>query len=58
MPEFEVDFYVRYYNGSVTIKAETKRDAELIVENMKLDKLEKLTSSVEVYVEEVHAPSA
>lgn len=52
MPKFDVDFYIRHYNGSITIEAETEHDARLIVENLGVDKLEKHTSSVEVFVED------
>jgi len=54
MPKFSVDFYIRHYNGSIEVEADNSRDARLIVENSRLDMLEKHTSSVEVYVEEVH----
>ena len=53
MPKFDVDFYIRHYNGSITVDAPNERDARLIVENFDASKLEKHTSSIEVYVEEV-----
>lgn len=55
MPKFDVDFYIRHYNGSITVDAPTKREAQLIIENLDASKLEKHTSSVEVYVEEVRS---
>lgn len=54
MPKFDVDFYIRHYNGTITIDAPTAREAQLIVENLNADKLEKHTSAIEVRVEEVH----
>jgi hypothetical protein len=55
MPKFDVEFYIRHYNGSITIDAPTERDARLIVENLNADRLEKHTSSIEVYVEDVRS---
>jgi hypothetical protein len=54
MPKYSVDFYIRHYNGSIEVDADNPREAQLIIENARLDRLEQLTSSVEVYVEEVH----
>ena len=56
MPTFDVDFYIRHYNGTISIDAPTAREAQLIVERLGTDKLEKFTSSVEVFVEDVTQP--
>ena len=54
MPKYSVDFYIRHYNGSIDVEADNPRDARLIVESARIDMLEKHTSTIEVYVEEVH----
>ncbi len=54
MPKFDVDFYIRHYNGSITVDAPNEREARIIVENLDATKLEKHTSSLEVFVEDVH----
>jgi len=53
VPKFDVDFYIRHYNGSITIDAPSAREAKIIAENLDISKLEGHTSSVEVYVEQV-----
>jgi hypothetical protein len=55
MPKFDVEFYIRHYNGSITIDAPTEREAQLIVERLDANKLEKHTSSFEVFVEDVRS---
>lgn len=53
MDEFDVDFDVRLYNGSIRVKAESADSARLTVENMSLEELIEHTNDTSVEIEKV-----